>query len=113
MIRWGAPVALEDREALIDYLAANFGPRPSAAAPETLPPGPGAEKVRATCLGGCHGVGPIAPQWFDRRNWAREVDKMVRWGAVVKPEDREEILNYLTTHFGPVAKTTEPEKEKR
>jgi len=32
--------------------------------------------------------------------WERELDKMGRWGAVVKPDDRSEIVDFLLRHFG-------------
>jgi hypothetical protein len=109
MIRWGAPVAAEDREALIDYFAQQFSPRPDAPAETPLPPGTGGDKVRAACLG-CHDVGIIAQQQLDRRGWASVVDMMARWGAPVRAADREVMLNYLARHFAPPATAT---KEKQ
>ena len=109
MIRWGAPVAPEDREALIDYFAQHFGPREPAPTEVTLPAGAGADKVRAACLG-CHDSGIIAQEQLDRRGWARLLDRMIRWGATVRAPDREAILNYLATHFSPPAKPVEKEK---
>ena len=109
MIRWGAPVAAEDRDALIDYFAQHFGPREASPGEASLPPGPGADKVRAACLG-CHGAGIIVQQQLNRRGWTRELDKMIRWGAPVSAADREVILNYLATHFSPPAKTNRKEK---
>jgi hypothetical protein len=37
---------------------------------------------------------------LNRAQWDKEVDKMIRWGAQVKPEERSRILDYLT-RFGP------------
>ena len=110
MIRWGAPVAAEDREALIDYFAQQFGPRPDAPAETPLPPGAGGDKVRAACLG-CHDAGIIAQQQLDRRGWAAVVDLMVRWGAPVRAADREAMLNYLARHFAPPATASKKEKQ--
>ncbi len=98
MIRWGAPVAVEDREALIAYLAQHFGPREQEAPAAAFPPGPGEEKVRDACLG-CHDAAIIMQQQLDRRSWERALDKMIRWGAPVRAEDREVILNYLAKNF--------------
>ena len=109
MIRWGAQVAAEDRDAMIDYFAQNFGPREGAPADAALPPGAGAEKVRAACLG-CHDTGIILQQQLDRRAWTRELDKMIRWGAPVREADREAILTYLVAHFSLPAKTNQKEK---
>jgi len=105
MIRWGAPVAPGDREAMIDYFAENFGPRGDGPADAPLARGPGVEKVRAACLS-CHGAVMITAQQMERRGWARVVDQMTRWGAKVRPGDREAILDYLAAHYGPPAKET-------
>ena len=110
MIRWGAPVNPEDREDMIDYFAQNFGPREPEPPAAALPVGPGADKVRAACLG-CHDAGIMAEQQLDRRSWARVLDKMIRWGAVVRAEDREAILDYFTTNFSAPAKA-EKKQEK-
>ena len=99
MIRWGTPVAPEDRDALIDYLTQNFGPAASPEPPK-LADGPGVEKVRAACLA-CHDAGPIVEQRLDRRGWTRVMERQVRWGAVVRAEDRDTILDYLVAHYGP------------
>lgn len=111
MIRWGAPVAAEDRDALIDYFAERYGPRAIEATPPVLPEGPGADKVRAACLG-CHDTGVIAQEHLDRQAWEGVLDRMIRWGTPVRAEDREAIVNYLATHFAPAKKTANPEKPK-
>jgi hypothetical protein len=49
----------------------------------------------------CHGEDIIEGQKLTRAQWERELDKMGRWGAQVKPEQRESILEYLTRNFGP------------
>ena len=43
----------------------------------------------------CHGNDVVTQQRLTRGQWEREVDKMVRWGARVKPEDRDAFLDYL------------------
>jgi hypothetical protein len=55
-------------------------------------------QAKSACLG-CHGEDMIAGQKLTRGQWEREIDKMVRWGAPVKSEDRESILEFLATHF--------------
>ncbi len=108
MIRWGAPLAAEDREALIDYLTQHFGPREERAGELKLPAGEGVENVRAACLS-CHDAALIAEQQLDGRGWSRELDKMARWGATVRTEDREVILRYLSTHFSAPTKNGKEE----
>ncbi|GEM_PF-379269 len=111
MIRWGAPVIAEDRQALIDYFARNFGPRQEPPAEVALPAGRGAGKARAACLS-CHNAGIIVQQQLDRRAWARLLDKMILWGAPVRAPDRDAILNYLSAHFSPAPQDTQEEKRK-
>jgi mono/diheme cytochrome c family protein len=67
---------------------------------EQLPAGPGREAVTARCVS-CHEADLIAQQRLSRAGWVREVDKMVRWGAVVEPAEREPMLDYLSAHFAP------------
>ncbi len=49
----------------------------------------------------CHGEDIIEGQKLTRAQWERELDKMTRWGAPLKTEQRESILEYLTRNFGP------------
>lgn len=49
----------------------------------------------------CHGEDIVKSQKLTRAQWEREVDKMTRWGAQVKPEQRDGILEYLSRSFGP------------
>jgi len=70
---------------------------PASAAPASpdLP-----QSVKSACIG-CHEIDPIAQQRLTRGQWDKEVDKMTRWGAQVKPQDKEEIVRFLFDHFGP------------
>jgi DMSO/TMAO reductase YedYZ molybdopterin-dependent catalytic subunit len=53
-----------------------------------------------TCLA-CHEEDVIRQQRLTRAQWDRELTKMTNWGAPVKPENRDSILNYLASRFGP------------
>lgn len=98
MARWGAPVSPADSGAMIDYFARNFRPAESGATAADLAEGPATPKVRAACLG-CHDAAIIVQQRLDRRAWTRTLDKMVGWGAVLREEDRNTILDYLVSHY--------------
>lgn len=70
--------------------------------PETdwsgLPDGKGAELVRWRCTI-CHYMdAPSLGQ--DRTGWTETVDKMIRWGAPLRAEDREAVIQYFVDHFG-------------
>ncbi len=70
-----------------------------AQAPQ-LPPGPMQQKVTTTCTE-CHDASIIVQQRLSEKTWAKEVDKMTKWGALVEPADRDAFIQYLTTNFGP------------
>lgn len=64
-------------------------PAPDAASALSPPPG-----FRETCLT-CHQDDVIRQQRLTRAQWDRELNKMIGWGARVRPEDRETFLDYL------------------
>ena len=33
--------------------------------------------------------------------WTREIDKMIRWGAAISDAEKEPLVDYLASHFGP------------
>jgi DMSO/TMAO reductase YedYZ molybdopterin-dependent catalytic subunit len=55
---------------------------------------------RKACLV-CHQNDVVEQQRLTRAQWEREVDKMIRWGAKVDAQDRNSIIDYLVTHYGP------------
>lgn len=67
---------------------------------QELPPGPGREAVITRCLS-CHESDLIVQQRLSRAGWGRSLDKMIRWGAVIEPAEREPMLDYLSAHFAP------------
>ena len=73
-------------------------PTSKAAAPSPASPAELAA-FREKCLA-CHDEKPIAQQRLTRAQWDREVTKMTNWGANVKPNERDEIIDYLAKRFG-------------
>jgi hypothetical protein len=65
-----------------------------------LPPSPIEPKVKTAC-GECHDSQMLLQQRLNRGAWTKEVDKMIRWGAVVDPKDHDAIVDYLSTNFPP------------
>ena len=49
----------------------------------------------------CHDDHMMQQQRLTRAQWDRELSKMTGWGAPLKAEDREAILNYLSGQFKP------------
>ncbi len=70
-----------------------------AQSPE-LPTGPVQAKVTTACLE-CHESRIIIQQRLSKAAWTKEVDKMMKWGAVVDPADRDSFIEYLSTNFPP------------
>jgi hypothetical protein len=65
-----------------------------------LPPGPRQAKATTSCLE-CHEARIILQQRLNKPAWTKEVDKMVKWGAVVDANDRDALIDYLSLHFSP------------
>jgi cytochrome c553 len=98
MIRWGAVVDAAEREPMLNYLAAQFTPKP---VPSHLVATAGTEETyKRACLT-CHEDDLIESQRLTRAGWAREVDKMVRWGAAVAEKDKDALIEYLAARFPP------------
>jgi hypothetical protein len=63
-----------------------------------LPPGRMQAKAVTVCLP-CHDARIIVQQRMTRAQWAKNMDKMIRWGAPVEPADREGLIDYFARHF--------------
>jgi hypothetical protein len=48
----------------------------------------------------CHEARIIVQQRLSKAAWTKEVDKMVKWGAVVDPQDRDTLIDYFSSNFG-------------
>jgi hypothetical protein len=67
---------------------------------EDLPPGPMQAKATTSCLE-CHEARIILQQRLSKATWAKEVDKMIKWGAVVDTADHDALIDYLSSNFSP------------
>src|ERR1700689_1745561 len=65
-----------------------------------LPAGPAQAKVTTACLE-CHESRIITQQRLSKGAWTKEVDKMIKWGALVDSADRDSFIEYLSTNFPP------------
>src|ERR1700730_3418377 len=80
-----------------------------ASATADLPTGPMQAKATTACLE-CHDARIILQQRLNKATWTKEVDKMVKWGAVVDPADRDALIDYLSTKFSPDNPAYEPHR---
>ncbi len=67
---------------------------------QQLPAGAMQEKAAAACST-CHEARIIVQQRLGKPAWAKEVDKMIKWGAEVDPKDQDAMIDYFSTNFGP------------
>lgn len=75
------------------------GPRITTGQDAAFPEGKGAELVRWRCTF-CHSIDAGSLPRQDLQGWTETVDRMIRWGTPLGPEEREILLRYLTAHFG-------------
>ena len=76
------------------------GQKTGAKTTEDLPAGAMQAKATTACTE-CHEARIIVQQRLSKAAWTKEVDKMVKWGAVVDANDRDALIDYLSTNFGP------------
>lgn len=109
MIRWGTEVTESEKSTIIAYLAAHFGQRPLEAKSSAPPAAAqtaaaGGERGKAIfeakCLI-CHESDLSEQQRLSRAGWTREVEKMIRWGADVSEAEKEPLIDYLASRYGP------------
>jgi hypothetical protein len=78
-----------------------------AKATEDLPSGAMQAKATTACLE-CHEARIILQQRLSKAAWTKEVDKMIKWGAVVDASDRDALIDYLSSNFSPDQPPYEP-----
>ena len=79
----------------------------SQKAAEDLPAGAMPAKATTSCLE-CHEARIIVQQRLSKGAWTKEVDKMMKWGAVVDSADRDALIDYLSANFSPDQPPYEP-----
>jgi hypothetical protein len=74
-----------------------------------LPPGTMQAKATTACLE-CHEARIILQQRLSKPAWTKEVDKMMKWGAIVEAADRDALIDYLSMNFSPDKPPYEPQR---
>jgi cytochrome c5 len=95
MTRWGAGVEAAEREAIVTYLTAHFGPAPASPVSASVE----IESTYKRACRVCHETDLIEGQRLGRGGWTREVEKMIRWGAVVSDSEKSPLIDYLAGRF--------------
>jgi competence protein ComEA len=65
----------------------------------TLPEGPGKAVVEKVCKG-CHGLENVVRSRRTKDKWSDIVDDMIARGAKGTDSEADEVVDYLSTHFG-------------
>ena len=78
--------------------AASFAGEPSPNSNSQLPAGAMQEKAAEVCST-CHEARIIVQQRLSKPAWAKEIDKMTKWGAEVDPKDRDALIDYFAANF--------------
>jgi len=73
--------------------------RSQSASNSDLPEGPLHAKAITACTE-CHEARILLQQRLSKAAWTKEVDKMIKWGALVEPPDHDALIDYLSTNFG-------------
>ena len=67
--------------------------------PDGLPAGAMQAKATTACTE-CHEARIILQQRLSKAAWTKEVDKMMKWGALVDASDHDPLIDYLSANFG-------------
>jgi DMSO/TMAO reductase YedYZ molybdopterin-dependent catalytic subunit len=90
---WNAPDRID---VVVGGAAAAAAPTAPAAATDVVAANPTFERACRAC----HADDLVAQQRLTREGWGREVDKMIRWGARVTPEERGPLVEFLASRWG-------------
>jgi hypothetical protein len=74
-----------------------------------LPSGPMKAKATTACLE-CHESRIILQQRLSKASWTKEVDKMIKWGALIDANDHDALIDYLSANFGTDQPAYEPDR---
>ncbi|HEU4368878.1 MAG TPA: hypothetical protein VFV05_11715 [Methylomirabilota bacterium] len=70
---------------------------PASAQEVPIPQTPGWELVLRCVI--CHSVEIAVQQRFGPQGWSETLDRMIKYGAPIPPEDRVQLMTYLLRHY--------------
>ena len=70
---------------------------PAGAQEVEIPKTPGWELVMRCVI--CHSVEIAVQQRFGPQGWSDTLDRMIRYGAPIPPEDKAQLMTYLLRHY--------------
>ena len=79
-------------------LALALATAPAAHAQEVeIPKTPGWELIMRCVI--CHSVEIAVQQRFGPQGWSETLDRMIKYGAPIPPEDKAQLMAYLLRHY--------------
>jgi ubiquinol-cytochrome c reductase cytochrome c subunit len=78
-------------------LAATAAASPAPAQDVEIPKTPGWELVMRCVI--CHSVEIAVQQRFGPQGWSDTLDRMIKYGAPIPPEDKAQLMAYLLRHY--------------
>jgi hypothetical protein len=73
------------------------GGSPPAAQDAGIPQTPGWELVMRCVM--CHSVEIAIQQRLGPQGWSDTLDRMIKYGAPIPPDDKQQLMAYLLRHF--------------
>ena len=70
---------------------------PARAQEVEIPKTPGWELVMRCVI--CHSVEIAVQQRFGPQGWSETLDRMIKYGAPIPPEDKAQLMAYLLRHY--------------
>jgi cytochrome c5 len=92
MVSYGASLNDKQQATLIDYLAANLGPK-TASNDDAM------KKLTEAACGSCHGLDLITGRTGTKMEWQEVVERMVSRGASVADKDVTPMVEYLAKTY--------------
>jgi mono/diheme cytochrome c family protein len=93
----GSTLAEEDVKDLVDYLAKNFGVRPTDATP--APSDAQTQRLFEDSCTSCHGVDLIEANRMNKDGWTSMVQRMMALGAMIAEPDVPKVIDYLAKTY--------------
>ena len=78
-------------------LVATAAALPAEAQEVAIPQTPGWELVMRCVI--CHSVEVAVQQRFGPQGWSDTLDRMIKYGAPIPPEDKQALMTYLLRHY--------------
>ena len=97
----------------MSVLTGSFGTIALRAADQDAPRDQEAVQLIATRCGMCHSTDLVTQQRLDRPCWTATIDKMIRWGTDLSPEERDRLVEYLVAQYHPDAPAGEKQADER